>query len=160
MDGRGKGKGKGKGAAGKGGKGGRGGKGGGSSGTPSPALLTANLKNARAVDELFRHVSAHSRLFNQIHLSACWSSLGRLAWEASDREAWVEVHAASLDTLVQRTAAVVSEDDVRVRELANVAHGIAKSGCGAKTGALLGALAIAIERRLSDCNAQECSNIA
>ena len=79
---------------------------GGSSSAPSPALLTANIKNATALDELFRTVAAHVRHFNHIHLSACWGSLGQLA-RTADR-AWVQSHAAALESLVQHTTRLVS----------------------------------------------------
>ena len=159
----------GRGAAGKGGRKGRGGKGkgggrgkgsgGGSSSSPSPALLTANLKNAQSLDELFQHVANHEALFNHIHLSACWNAIGHLA--QADRRPWFDAHAAALEALVARTTATVAASaEIRARELANIAHGVAKSGRGGAVGALMAALARAIERRVADCNAQELANVA
>ena len=157
------------GAAGKGGRKGRGGKGkgggrgkgsgGGSSSSPSPALLTANLKNAQSLDELFQHVANHEALFNHIHLSACWNAIGHLA--QADRRPWFDAHAAALEALVARTTSTVAASgEIRARELANIAHGVAKSGRGGAVGALMAALARAIERRVADCNAQELANVA
>ena len=158
------------GAAGKGGRKGRGGKGkgssgrgkgsgGGSSSSPSPALLTANLKNAQSLDELFQHVASHEALFNHIHLSACWNAIGHLA--QADRRPWFDAHAAALEALVARTTSTVAASgEIRARELANIAHGVAKSGRGGAVGALMAALARAIERRVADCNAQELANVA
>lgn len=155
----------GKGGQGRGG--GRGGKGysrspsgeSGSSSVPSPALLTANIKNARTLEELFRHVAAHQLLFNHIHLSACWNALGHLT-RSADRD-WHLQHATVLESLVQHTITVVSTStQTRARELANIAHGVARSGCGGTTGSLMAALAGLIERRVGDCNTQELANVA
>jgi 2-polyprenyl-6-methoxyphenol hydroxylase-like FAD-dependent oxidoreductase len=126
---------------------------------PSPALLTANIKNARTLDELFRNVAAHQRLFNHIHLSACWNALGHLT-RCADRD-WHQEHATALESLVQYTTTIVStSSDVRARELANIAHGVARSGQGGSTGSLMAALAGSIEHRVGDCNTQELANVA
>ena len=44
---------------------------------PSPALLTANIKNAKSLRELFELMRRHGTRFNHIHLSAFWNLLGR-----------------------------------------------------------------------------------
>ena len=45
---------------------------------PSPALLTANIKNAKSLREMFELMRRHGRKFNHIHLSAFWNLLGRI----------------------------------------------------------------------------------
>ena len=49
-----------------------------SSSSPSPQLLTANIKNSRSIEELCRNITSYGSHFNHIHLSACWISLGDL----------------------------------------------------------------------------------
>ena len=143
------GKGKGKGA----------GKGIGGKGAPSPQLLTANIKNAQTLEELFRTVAAYEGSFNHIHLSACWNSLGHQVRAAS--VTWHQEHALTLASLVRHTTRIVSSSsEIRARELANIAHGVAKSGRGSEMGELMTALARSIERRVGDCNAQELANTA
>ena len=132
------------------------GRGGGSG--PSPALLTANVKNSKSIEELFRHVHSHVKLFNHIHLSACWSTIGTMA---ASSPTWYVEHAQVLESLVQHTQSVVSTSpDVRARELANIAHGVAKSGRGGAMGGLFAALAAALGSRWEECNAQELANAA
>ena len=134
------------------------GRGGGSG--PSPALLTANVKNSKSFEELFRHVRAHVKLLNHISLSACWTTLGNMA-AASATPSWYLEHAAVLELLVQQTQSVVStSSEVRARELANIAHGVAKSGRGGAMGGLFAALAAALASRWEECNAQELANAA
>lgn len=56
---------------------------------------------------------------------------------------------------MQRTMRIASSSsEVRARELANIAHGVAKSGRGSAMGPLMTVLGRSIERRLGDCNAQ------
>ena len=127
--------------------------------SPSPALLTANLKNSRTLEEVFCTVAAHEKRFNHIHLSACWSALGNLASWANGL--WVLEHAPALNLLVQRTMHIAAtSSEIRARELANIAHGAAKSGQAGMMSALMATLARSIERRVADCNAQELANVA
>ena len=136
-----------------------GGRGRGSGSAPSPALLTANVKNSQTLDELFRTVRLHLGLFNHIHLSACWNTVGNLA--ATGGPCWWEVHQQVLESLVQHTqATVTTSPDVRARELANIAHGVAKSGRGGAMGGLLESLGRALATRWADCNSQELANVA
>ena len=151
----------GKGEAGKGGggKGGGGKGGGGKGGAPSPALLTANIKNAKTLEEIFRFVAKYEPHLNHIHLSAFWNNLGHLS--RSSEKSWLDEHAKVLESLAKRTAHVVSSStEIRARELANIVHGVAKSGQGTTMDELMSALATSIGQRLSDCNAQELANIA
>ena len=142
------------------GPGGGGGRGRGSGSGPSPALLTANVKNSKSFEELFRHVRLHVQMFNHVHLSACWTTMGNMA-AASPSPSWYLEHAQVLESLVQHTQTVVStSSEVRARELANIAHGVAKSGRGGAMGPLFAALAGALASRWEECNAQELANAA
>ncbi|KAK3238973.1 hypothetical protein CYMTET_51060 [Cymbomonas tetramitiformis] len=90
--------------------------------------------------------------------------LGYLARDADPN--WFQQHAEALDLLMQHTALTVSAStEIRARELANIAHGVAKSGStmgksGGTMGTLMTALARSVEGRLGDCKAQELANIA
>ena len=152
--------GRGRGGFGKGGYGrGKGGYGKGSSSGPSPALLTANIKKASTLEALLRTVAAYFSAFNHIHLSACWNSMGHLT-RAADRS-WALEHAAALESLLKHTTKIVStSSEIRARELATIAHGVAKSGQGSTATELMAALATSIESRVGDCNAQELANTA
>lgn len=126
---------------------------------PSPALLTANIKKAASLSELFTHIIRHHHLLNHIHLSACWSALGLLA--RASAPGWDAEHADGLQLLRKQTAAVVlNEHTIRARELANIAHGVVKSGQAKPDDELMDTLAAAICPRLRDCNSQELANIA
>ena len=167
---RGRGRGVGDRGGGRGGfRGGAGGSGGGSGGgfggarpseSPnSPALITSHIKKASTLEQLFQTYSDHQKHLNLIHLAACWNSLKHLA-RTADRSL-LQTHAKALESLVQLTTQTVSTGtDIRARELASIAHGVAKCGRVSTMGSLLNALARSIETRLGDCNAQELANIA
>ena len=115
---------------------------------PSPALLTSFIKKAWTIDALFQTCSEHQSQLNHIHLSACWNKLGHLTRPEDTR--WFEQHAQSLQSLGEHTMTVVStSSDIRARELANIAHGVAKSGRGAAMGPLVQALATSMTPRLA-----------
>eukprot|EP00928_Gymnodinium_smaydae_P038278 TRINITY_DN26430_c0_g1_i1.p1 TRINITY_DN26430_c0_g1~~TRINITY_DN26430_c0_g1_i1.p1 ORF type:complete len:1082 (+),score=131.33 TRINITY_DN26430_c0_g1_i1:283-3246(+) len=65
-----------------------------------------------------------------------------------------------MESLVQQTIRTFSGDGIQARQLANIAHGAARSGKGQNMGAMLSALARSIEPRLGECNAQELANTA
>lgn len=155
--GRGGGRGRGIGGAGRGG-GPDGGNGSSQTGSVSPAQLTSFIKNARTVEALFQTCTKHANSLNHIHLSACWNSLGHLARAAGP--SWSEENADSLKLLAERTKQIASGNEIRARQLANIAHGVARSGTGQSMKSLVKALAKAIERCLHDCNAQELANSA
>ena len=120
-------------------------------GQPNPALLTANMKKAYTLKELFTTVSKYESQLNHIHLSAAWNSLGRLVGTRAVERNWFTTHAAALETLVQLSIETVSDfqksTQIRARELTNIAHGVAKSGGGGnKSGELMKGLARAIVR--------------
>lgn len=127
---------------------------------PSPALLTSLIKRSWTVESLFQTFSTYEGHFNHIHLSACWNSLGHQS--RSTRVEGTAVHADALQSLVQKTSLVVTTcSEVRARQLANIAHGVAKSGLRQEhVGGLMTALAAALKARLAECNPQELANVA
>ena len=125
---------------------------------PSPALITSYIKKAWSLDALFRTYCIHKGRFNHIHLSACWSALGKLS---ASNAAALQRHASAFESLVQHTTqAVETSAQIRARELANIAHGVAKSGRACSMDVLMQALAVSIRQRVSEANAQELANTA
>ncbi|CAE7801610.1 auaG [Symbiodinium sp. CCMP2592] len=143
------------------GKGGRKGKS--SDDAVSPALLNSFIKNSWTIEALFQNCSRHQRKFNHIHVSACWNKLGHLS---KDSEQWYNQpsNQSALDSLVQQTLLVVQGTDIQARQLANIVHGIVKSGAlkvGTESlGDLMKALAGAFREHMGSCNAQELANAA
>ena len=100
---------------------------------------------------------------DHIHVSVCWNSIGRLSRYGADQFWYQERAAGALESLAEHTMDMIADAQsrLRARELATIAHGAAKSGRHDPImGALMAALARAIERRVNDCNARELANIA
>ena len=117
----------------------------GGGGGASPALITANVKNAKTIDELFYNVQRFEPRLNHIHLSACWGALARMTTLSGDApsssspsspsSSWRTRHAAVVAALVARTISILETSaEVRGREVANIAHGVAKCGLLADVG--------------------------
>ena len=83
-----------------------------------PRKLTALISQAGSADALLALFAAHSTSLNHIHAANLWNKLGKQRVERR--------HEERLEQLVQRTLDLVSS--CRARELANVAHGVAKCG--------------------------------
>ena len=94
-----------------------------------------------------------------MHLSACWTSLGRLSREAADGR-WLQRYADELQPLVQHAIRAAKAGELAARQVANIAYGAARGGRGRSLGKLFGALAAAAELCVSDLNAQELANTA
>ena len=92
---------------------------------PSAAALTFQIKRVATIKELLRTHGAHQANFNHIHLSACWTSLSKLARQTQAEQGWLQSNAQALDTLAQHTEDVAMAKEIDARELANVAHGAA-----------------------------------
>ena len=117
-------------------------------------LLSNKLKQAGSVGELLHLVDAHGDTFTKIHCAATWTYLGK-----QSRECHRTHHQPGLKRLLQLTKTRVTE--CGGRELANVAHGIAKSRVGgADAPALLDAIAAAAAPRLSEFSPQALGNTA
>ena len=105
---------------------------------PNPEALT-RTKNATMNKALLCTFRVHESRVNHIHLSGCWTSLGRLAKQGRGERCWLQMNAEALEPLVQGTVRAARE--MGARELANVAYGAACSGSGESLGALFAALA-------------------
>ncbi|CAE7728803.1 auaG, partial [Symbiodinium necroappetens] len=129
----------------------------------SPALLNSFIKNSWTIEALFQNCSRHQRKFNHIHVSACWNKLGHLS---KDSEQWYNQpsNQSALESLVQQTLRVVQGPEIQARQLANIVHGIVKSGAlkvsRESLGDLMKALAGAFREHMGSCNAQELANAA
>ena len=101
--------------------------------------------------------------FNHIHLSACWNKLGHLARDSED---WYQQpsNAEALESLLKHTLVTVQGSEIEARQLANIAHGVVKSGAfkdrSDSMRALMTALAGSLRAQLGSCNAQELANVA
>ena len=149
----------------------------------TPAMLTSHIKNAWTLDDLLQTWSSHKDVFDHIHLSACWSSIGRLASAAprSTTSPCCPQHPSSaastgscpqtrLASLTEKTVLVVTTSSkIQARQLANIAHGVAKSagnveGSFLSPKILMDALATRLlgsePGNLTECNAQELANVA
>ena len=87
-----------------------------------PRKLSALISNAGSTHALLALVAAHSTSLNHIHAANLWNKL--------DKQRIERRHEEQLERLVQRTLDLVSS--CRARELANVAHGVAKCGLQAR----------------------------
>ena len=108
----------------------------------APSLLTKYIKEAWTTTALLETCEQYQDRMNKIHASASWNCLGRLATAAADAR-WFERDRAALEALARKTTEMVlasvdvgsaPADDASAnavmgaRELANVAHGLAKCG--------------------------------
>ena len=108
----------------------------------APSLLTKTIKEAWTTTALLETCERYQDRMNKIHASASWNCLGRLATAAADAR-WFERDRAALEALARKTTEMVlasvdvgssPADDASAnavmgaRELANVAHGLAKCG--------------------------------
>ncbi|EOD35140.1 hypothetical protein EMIHUDRAFT_122666 [Emiliania huxleyi CCMP1516] len=84
--------------------------------------LNSHISNAGSTDALLTLFDAHSASLDHIHAANLWNKLGKQRIERR--------HEGRLEQLVQRTLDLVSSCDARA--LANVAHGVAKSGLQAR----------------------------
>ena len=86
-----------------------------------PRHLTQRIKHVQGVDDLLELHDVHGEAFNHIHLSACWTSLGRLSQCSADPY-WHQEHAEVLEALVDHTMEMIAGDRSKIgpRELANI----------------------------------------
>ena len=130
----------------------------------NPQQLTANIKNTQTIAEMFKIIEESRECMNHIHLSAFWNKLGRYAtYGNSNSTSWLEQRTEALDLVIERTKQVINDTNsaggIRGRELANILHGVAKSGVGVKMNeCFVKELSHAIERHLDQCNPQELAN--
>ena len=94
----------------------------------APSLLTRYIREAWTPESLLETCDRYAAKMNHIHAGAAWNSLAKLATNPAhpDRDWALRVDGALLERLVERTIAIVPT--MGPRELANAAHGVAKSG--------------------------------
>ena len=135
-----------------------------SNGGPSPALITANIKNSKTIDEVLTNARKFMTFLNHIHLSAFWNTLSRLCASAAMSKSWFldDAYGSTAAAAAARTTLVVTTSaDIGARELANIAHGLAKCGFSTHTHSeVFDALATAIAPRAEACGPQEAANVA
>ena len=122
-------------------------------------MLTGKVKQARTIETLLCTYSVHESHMDDIHLSACWISFGRLARHSAKRYGMLKIEDA-LEPLVQCTVQAAKTGDIGVRQLANIAHGAACGGAGKQMGALFMELASAGKRRMAGFTTQGLANKA
>ena len=90
----------------------------------NPRQITALIKDHKGPGEMLRLLDQHGDDFNEIHCSSMWSALKRHpGWHSrGDGRRLVEPVAAV-------TARCLLEPEMDARGLANISHGLAKSGC-------------------------------
>ena len=105
---------------------------------------------------------AHQENSNHTHLTACWTSLGKLARQTLAERRWLQSNAQALNPLVQDTVDAAVAREIGSRELANVAYGAALvfAMVGQPDAPLFTALAREAERHLRDFKPQNLANTA
>eukprot|EP00746_Dinoflagellata_sp_MGD_P139831 gnl/MRDRNA2_/MRDRNA2_73203_c0_seq1.p2 gnl/MRDRNA2_/MRDRNA2_73203_c0~~gnl/MRDRNA2_/MRDRNA2_73203_c0_seq1.p2 ORF type:complete len:115 (+),score=10.89 gnl/MRDRNA2_/MRDRNA2_73203_c0_seq1:348-692(+) len=102
----------------------------------------------------------HESHLDHIHLSASWTTFGRLA-RRSVEQFWLQGNAEVLDPLVKHTVQAARMGEIGARQLANIACGAAHSSGGKRMGMLFIALARAMtERSIRDFNPLSLANAA
>ena len=91
-------------------------------------------------------------------MSALWNTMGRLSRSALRQDEVRTSHAEELQSLVDHTAKAVASPSYGAREIANVAHGVAKSGVNDTP--LFDALAACATSKIKECNPQQLANLA
>ena len=129
---------------------------------PAPAgavdgrALSGRISSASSTHELLNLSSIHSASLNHIHAANLWNKLGRHGDAAGPS------HREERRRLLRRTVELVGS--CGARELANIAHGLAKCrlvGLDGKAGALFAAVAeAAVRGGLRDFNPQDLANTA
>ena len=66
------------------------------------AVLPSQIKELDTMQVLLLIYREHASHLNNVHLSAAWTSLGRLAREVTGKS-WPQKHAGALEPLVQHT---------------------------------------------------------
>lgn len=121
------------------------------------AHLTLKIKKASNVSDLMLVFEEHAASFNHIHASAFWNALGK---QSRKERTWLDKRAASAAKLRNSMDGMLST--CGARELANVAHGMAKAGVTNEDEwvAVWADLANRVARHMREFNSQDCANIA
>lgn len=90
---------------------------------PNPRILTSKLKNSQQPGVLLKLHEEYGSYFNSVHLSAMWSRLKR-------ETTWIQSNRGLLLPLQRTTLGILRANVSGAREIANIAHGLAKSKVG------------------------------
>lgn len=132
-----------------------------SAAAPSPRMLNRRIASAPSVGEVLRLHQAHGTEFNEVHLSTCWSRLGRVASPPERRR--MQRDASFLGPLRQQTARslLLLQPQWGARAVANTAHSAAKLGLhSAPWAQLWTGLGQAVPPLLRDFTPQALANTA
>ena len=95
---------------------------------PPPAALTALLTGAPTVETLLRLHERHVTAFNEVHISAFWSTLGKLTRQNRRQASWLHDNSEALRPAREHTSNMMPA--LGPRELAQTAHGAASAHVG------------------------------
>ena len=129
----------------------------------NPAALTRQIKKVRTIQALLHTYCHYASYVNNVHLSVCWTSLGRLAGRPAQRfcqqKRVGELEPLELEPLVHHTVQATKVGELDARSLANIAYGAA---CSVRDKKLFAALARSAEaqRHMTDFTPQELANPA
>ena len=115
--------------------------------------LSAQISQAGDTDGLLRLAAAHGDHLNHIHTANLWNKLGRQRDTSQPR------HREQVESLLRRTIELLSSCEER--QLANIVHGLAKTGVHTnEADRLYAAVAGAATRSMSGFNPQNLANTA
>ena len=131
---------------------------------PVPArVVTTLLTRSRDVRSLLSMYLVHGKTFNQVHISAFWTTLGKHARRHPRQKAFIQEQLRFNVTLFyearQQTLSMLPE--LGGREVVNTAHGIASAGVGSEGEwlELWESLAASCAENLHTFNSQGLSNM-
>lgn len=122
----------------------------------SSRSITAEITRASSPHRLLAVHQEHAKAFNDIHLSACWSRVSKLAKQHQQDDAQL------LTRLREQSLAMIREGCLSSRALSNIAHALAvRSPLPPEPwGEMWDAIARSATRRVDDFNEQEMCNLA
>eukprot|EP00746_Dinoflagellata_sp_MGD_P138894 gnl/MRDRNA2_/MRDRNA2_72456_c1_seq3.p1 gnl/MRDRNA2_/MRDRNA2_72456_c1~~gnl/MRDRNA2_/MRDRNA2_72456_c1_seq3.p1 ORF type:complete len:148 (-),score=24.48 gnl/MRDRNA2_/MRDRNA2_72456_c1_seq3:126-569(-) len=86
----------------------------------SPAELTNLIREASTIEAVLHTYSTSGSHFDHVHLSACWTSCGRLARRSAEQR-WLHCNAELADLLVKHTVQAARLGKLLPRQLAGIA---------------------------------------
>ena len=122
--------------------------------------LTIRIKPAASINDLLKIYVTFRAQFNCIHISASWTSLGKMMKRSSTQRQCLHLQLAALEPFVQHTLRCLFTGEIGARAVANVAHGAAHCGRGFISPDLFETLAEAAKLKVTDFNAQDIANTA
>ena len=93
----------------------------------SLASLTIKIKEVATIKELLQTHRTHESHLDEIHLSACWTSLSRLVNLKLAERRWLQSNAEALNPLVRHTVRAAVAGEFGPRQLAHIAYAAART---------------------------------